>query len=261
MSQYLDCELSENSSISFFLGIKWVLNNYQPVISEVNHEQLILLENVKKTCLMKNWICCMCPSNTLYPPLPSAAGPQASFDQKSCFSWEKWRKLNLHLQAASRVYCALPAGVSASTSLVFVPLDWKVKVKVLVAQLYLHLCDPMDSSLPGSSVNWILQARILESCYSPGHLPDPGIKPRSPYRRQILNQMSYDWTVWPFDQLILLGSWHILLNCFPQKKCTNTATSSAGVPVLQYSHQIWVYASGWQGGSWNERLQISEVRH
>ena len=120
---------------------------------------------------------------------------------------------------------------------------------------------PMDSSLPGSSVNGILQARILESCYSPGHLPDPGIKPRSPYRRQILNQMSYDWTIWPFDQLILLGSWHILLNCFPQKKCTNTATSSAGVPVFQFSHQIWVYASGWQGGSWNERLQISEVRH
>ena len=111
---------------------------------------------------MKNWICCICPSNTLHPPLPSAAGPQASFDQKSCLSWQKWRKLNLRLQAASQVYCTLPAGISASTFLVFVPLDWKVKVKVLVAQLYLHLCDPMDCSLPGSSVNGILQARILE---------------------------------------------------------------------------------------------------
>ena len=32
----------------------------------------------------------------------------------------------------------------------------------LVAQLCLTLCDPMDRSLPGSSVHGILQARILE---------------------------------------------------------------------------------------------------
>ena len=34
--------------------------------------------------------------------------------------------------------------------------------EVLVAQSYLTLCDPMDSSLPASSVRGILQARILE---------------------------------------------------------------------------------------------------
>ena len=33
---------------------------------------------------------------------------------------------------------------------------------VLVTQLCLTLCDPMDGSLPSSSVNGILQARILE---------------------------------------------------------------------------------------------------
>ena len=38
----------------------------------------------------------------------------------------------------------------------------KVKVKVLVAQLCLTLCDPMDHSLSSSSVHGILQARILE---------------------------------------------------------------------------------------------------
>ena len=38
----------------------------------------------------------------------------------------------------------------------------KVEVKVLVAQLCLTLCDPMDCSPPGSSVHGILQARILE---------------------------------------------------------------------------------------------------
>ena len=37
-----------------------------------------------------------------------------------------------------------------------------VKVEVLIAQLCLTLCDPMDCSLLGSSVHGILQARILE---------------------------------------------------------------------------------------------------
>ena len=37
-----------------------------------------------------------------------------------------------------------------------------IKVKVLVAQSCPILCDPMDYSLPGSSVHGILQARILE---------------------------------------------------------------------------------------------------
>ena len=37
-----------------------------------------------------------------------------------------------------------------------------MKVKVLDAQLCLTLCNPMDCSLPGSSVHGILQARILE---------------------------------------------------------------------------------------------------
>ena len=37
-----------------------------------------------------------------------------------------------------------------------------LKVKVLVTQLYLTLCDPMDCSPPGSSVHGILQARILQ---------------------------------------------------------------------------------------------------
>ena len=44
------------------------------------------------------------------------------------------------------------------------------------------LCDPMNCSLPGSSVQQIFQARILEwfAIPSPGDLPDPGIQPGSP---------------------------------------------------------------------------------
>ena len=38
----------------------------------------------------------------------------------------------------------------------------KGEVKVLVAQLCPTLCDSLDSSQPGSSVQVILQARILE---------------------------------------------------------------------------------------------------
>ena len=34
-------------------------------------------------------------------------------------------------------------------------------MKVLVTQLYLALCDPLDSNPPGSSVHGILLARIL----------------------------------------------------------------------------------------------------
>ena len=38
----------------------------------------------------------------------------------------------------------------------------KLCLKVLVAKLYLTVCDPMDCSPPGSSVHGILQAKILE---------------------------------------------------------------------------------------------------
>ena len=45
------------------------------------------------------------------------------------------------------------------------PVDWNphmlLKVKVLVIQLCLTLCDPTGCSPPGSSVQGILQARIL----------------------------------------------------------------------------------------------------
>ena len=44
------------------------------------------------------------------------------------------------------------------------------------------LCDPVDYSLPGSSVHGIFQAKILEwvaMCPPPGDLPYPGIEPTS----------------------------------------------------------------------------------
>ena len=66
---------------------------------------------------------------------------------------------------------------------------------VLVAQLCLTLCTPLDCSPPGSSVHGILQARILEwvAFPSPADLPHPEIKPRSPaHCRQILYCLSHE---------------------------------------------------------------------
>ena len=48
--------------------------------------------------------------------------------------------------------------------------------------MFNSFCNPMDCSLPGSSVHGISQQRILErlSFPSPGYLPHPGIKLTSP---------------------------------------------------------------------------------
>ena len=53
----------------------------------------------------------------------------------------------------------------------------KVNIKVKVAHSCSTLCNPMDYTVHG-----ILQARILggQPFLSPGDLPNPGIKPRSP---------------------------------------------------------------------------------
>ena len=58
----------------------------------------------------------------------------------------------------------------------------KVKRETEVAQLWLTLRDPMDCSLPGSSVHGIFQARVLEwvAIFFSRNLPNPGIEPGSP---------------------------------------------------------------------------------
>ena len=50
-----------------------------------------------------------------------------------------------------------------------------------VAQSCLTLCDPLDCSLPGSTIHGIFQARVLEwvAISFSRDLPDPEIKPRS----------------------------------------------------------------------------------
>ena len=57
-----------------------------------------------------------------------------------------------------------------------ISIGWSINRSVV----FLTLCDPLDYSLPGSSVHGILQARILEWDTSSGDLPYPGIEPGSP---------------------------------------------------------------------------------
>ena len=72
------------------------------------------------------------------------------------------------------------------------------------AQLCPILCNPMDSSLPGSSVRGILQARILEwvAISSPGDLPFPGSEPLSLQADSLLlsHQGNPDGILWQWPQ-------------------------------------------------------------
>ena len=53
--------------------------------------------------------------------------------------------------------CSYHKHLSSSESMICT-----LNVKVLVAQLCLNLCNPMDCSLPDSSIHGFSQARILE---------------------------------------------------------------------------------------------------
>ena len=92
-------------------------------------------------------------------------------------------------------------------------------MKVVVAQLCLSLCDPMDCSPSGSSVHGILQARILvwfarvASSGDPllqGIFPTQGSNSGLLHCKQILNHLSHgEWEVkgecWPLSQIS--GGW------------------------------------------------------
>ena len=74
------------------------------------------------------------------------------------------------------------------------------------AQLCLTLCNPMDCSLPGSSVHGIFQARILEqvAISSPGDRPNPGVKPVSPASPALAGGFFTTSATWEAEESIVV---------------------------------------------------------
>ena len=70
-----------------------------------------------------------------------------------CFKWERIRETNF-VEEGEHMYADAQSEESESE----------------IAQSCLTLCDPMDCSLPGSSVHGVLQARIPEWVVRKGHI-------------------------------------------------------------------------------------------
>ena len=94
---------------------------------------------------------------------------------------DKWFRTKIHvtLSTASltknRVLLPTQDNFCKSQVTLFVVTHW-------VTKLCLTICEPVDWSLPGSTVHGISQARLLEwlPFPSPGDLSNSGIKPASP---------------------------------------------------------------------------------
>ena len=71
-------------------------------------------------------------------------------------------------------------------------------VHAKLPQLCPTLCNPMDCSLPGSSVHETLQAKYWSGlpCPPPGNLPDPGIEPTSLMSPELAGSFFTTSTTW-----------------------------------------------------------------
>ena len=109
------------------------------------------------------------------------------------------------------------------------------EVNTLVAQLCLTLCDPMDCSLPDSSVHGILQARILEWVAMPSSrmdLPYPGVKPGSPALQAGSLPLSYLRRPQNLSQFSSVQFSHSVVS---DSLCDPMKSSKPGLPV---NHQL-----------------------
>ena len=99
-----------------------------------------------------------------------------------CVGVRHWIQTNLTVNVGWPQFSHQRNKDSSTCHAVFVWLAGIHSVKVLVAQLYPTLCDPMDCSSPGSSAHGILQARMLEwvAISFSGDLSNPRIAPGSP---------------------------------------------------------------------------------
>ena len=95
--------------------------------------------------------------------------------------------------------------------------------KVFFSQSCPTLCNPMDCSLPDSSVHGILQARILKWVFPfPGDLPNPGIEPSLLYCWQILYHLSHQGcSHCSYHSLKLSCAIYLLVLCCLPDSCGN----------------------------------------
>ena len=130
----------------------------------------------------------------------------------------------------------------------------------LVAQSCLTLCNPMHRSPPGSSVQGILQARVLEwvATPPPGDLPDPRIKPASPTSAGGFCTISATWAAHSNHHYLILERFHR-----PQDKVQthqlhlHIPAPTPSTPTPSPKHLSASYTSLWTCLSWT--LHMYEI--
>ena len=107
-----------------------------------------------------------------------------------------------------------------------------IHVLVCVCALSSTLCDPMDCSPPGSSVDGIFQEKYWNGLPfpPPGDLPDPGIEPTSPMSPALKvdslpSEKSEEHFWWKHDYIVLF---------FPVKYAHISSYQTS-------SHWFWLY--------------------
>ena len=113
-------------------------------------------------------------------------------------------------------------------------------LKLSVAQLHWTLFNPLDCSLPDSSVHGILQAQTLEvqPLPSPGDLPNTAIKPRSSHCRQIPYHLSHQEAPIIFKEFCKL----LDLSVRSSKETVVFPSLPEGLRALIYTHTVPRYS-------------------
>ena len=121
---------------------------------------------------------------------------------------------------------------------------------VLVSQLCLTLCDPMDCSPPDSYVHGILQQEYWSGLpfLSPGNLPDPGIEPGSPALQADSLPFSHEgspchildstYIIWYIFHMISYGGW-LSLSDLPSLSMIISSCVHVVAIVLFYGFIYW----------------------
>ena len=145
------------SSVETFLTPGWA---YRPLLCS----PVALPADIPLVCAKLLQSCpTLCDPMDCSPPGSSVHGIlQARMLEWVVMSFSRgfsWPRAQTHISCVSSIIIFTTSTTRKAPSLWYPP---HLKVKLWVAQSCLTLCNPMDCSPPGSSIHWILQARILE---------------------------------------------------------------------------------------------------